>query len=62
MNLFGCKCCRVLQAENDHLRKWIDRLMDKKAPEVESKTLGALSRIGNHDDDTIFSTEAPGDS
>ena len=36
----GCKVCEVLQKENEHLRKWIDRLMDEKVldpdPQVEA--------------------------
>ena len=36
----GCKVCEVLARENEHLRKWIDRLMDEKVldpdPQVET--------------------------
>lgn len=55
MTFFGCKCCKVLEAENDHLRKWIDRLMSQKAPEPEPKGLGALAnRVGDQEDDIIY--------
>lgn len=55
--MFGCKCCKILKAENDHLRKWIDRLMAIKAPEPVPTDLGALSRVGDRDDDLIFTTD-----
>lgn len=36
----SCKVCDVLKQENEHLRKWIDRLMDEKVldpdPQVET--------------------------
>ena len=31
----GCKVCEVLKAENEHLRKWIDRIMDERHPDPE---------------------------
>lgn len=35
----GCKVCEVLAKENEHLRKWIDRLMDEKVldPDPQDK-------------------------
>lgn len=30
-----CKCCEVLKKENEHIRKWIDRLMEEKSPDPD---------------------------
>lgn len=33
MALGKCPCCEVLRQENEHLRKWIDRLMGEMHPD-----------------------------
>lgn len=57
MGLFKCKCCEVLKAENEHLRKWLDRLMDQKAPDVSRETLGALAEARLAGEDLIYETQ-----
>jgi hypothetical protein len=54
--MFKCKCCEVLKAERDHLRKWIDRLMEQKAPDVSHGTSGALE-VPVEDEMILFETQ-----
>ncbi len=53
---FKCKCCHVLRAENEHLRKWIDRLMEQKAPEVKEDVV-IDPRLVPPDEDEIFDSD-----
>ena len=32
--MFKCRSCEVLKAENQHLREWINRLMEERHPPI----------------------------
>lgn len=55
--MFSCKCCKVLQAENEHLRQWINRLMEQKAPEPE-KSKEIDPRLQDEEDILYQTSEA----
>jgi len=46
----NCKCCEVLKAENEHLRKWIDRLMDSQVPDPEPQESMPLDKLNPEED------------
>lgn len=53
--MFGaCKCCKAKDAEIEHLRKWIDRLMEHKAPEIVPEVLPDPRPV---DEDILFETQ-----
>ena len=41
----GCKVCEVLARENEHLRKWIDRLMDERVPDPDPQITESIPQI-----------------
>jgi len=57
--MFECKACKAKDAEIEHLRKWIDRLMEQKAPELKPEIMPDDSHKPL-DEDTLFDTDAGG--
>ena len=46
----NCKVCEVLERENEHLRKWIDRLMDSQVPDPEPQESMPLDKLNPEED------------
>ncbi len=53
--MFKCKACEAKTAEIEHLRKWIDRLMEQKAPEIKEAVI--IDERLTQDEDVLYETQ-----
>ncbi len=49
--MMTCRVCEVLKQENEHLRKWIDRLMEEKSPDPDPDVKAVIPGLPDPADD-----------